>query len=263
MPNWQASTDTAVMITAADNNILYGINALGEAMQTNENLQTSWQPIGNVIGSIRGKGNDGTLYGIDSRQNAFQYDGKVSPLFTDGLNPASLGVDARTSQLWMTTGTPGDDGNIFTRSQRPDYSTIMTTITPLDKTRDDVAKQVETEFAQETDVMTLNKQVGDVITYFKKMFNLDKHTGKQAHAQVGKITQDIQEPQVQLDIIENATPYIIGSIGLLILVALVYMIGSTMIGWYVHLIALVVFGVGMFLIVNFSGTIKQWLRLAT
>jgi hypothetical protein len=263
MPNWQASTEKSVTITSADNTTLYGVDPLGQAMQTNENLQSAWLPIGDVLGSIYGKGNDGTLYGIDSAQNAFQYNGKVSPLYTDGLHPSSLSVDSQTSQLWMTTGTPGESGNIFTRSQKPDYSTIMNRITPLDQTRDKVVNKVETKYQHETNVMTLNKQVEDVITYFKKMFNIDKTTAGKAKGQSGKITESIREAQSDLDQIQNVEPFIIGVIGLLVVVILIYLVGTPLLGSYIHLLALVIFGVGMFLIVNFSDTIKQWVTTAT
>ena len=256
MPNWQSASDTKISITSSDDITLYGKDVSGQAMQTDETLQSSWQPIGGVIGSIYGKSSDGTMYGIDTSQNAFQYNGKVSPLYTDGLNPSSLYVDSHSNQLWMTTNTPGDSGNIFTRAQKPDYSSIMNTITPLNNVRDKIVDSVETKYNRQTDVMTVNKQVEDVVTYFKRMFNIDKDTAKKANNQSGHLNETIRESQIQLEQINNISPFILGIIIILIVVIFVYLFGSMFLGNYVHGVALGIIGIGMAFLLNFSGTIK-------
>ena len=245
MPNWQPSTEKTVTITSSDDSTLYGKDASGQAMQTDETLQSAWQPISNVNGTIYGKGTDGTLYGIDSKQNAFQYDGTISPMYTDGLTPTNISVDKTAGHLWMTTATPGSVGNIFTRSQKPDYTTIMNTINPLDSTRDKIADTVENKFERQTDIMILNKQVNDVITFFKQMFHIDKDTGKNAEGQVGKLNEDIRETQKQIDQINTVKPVLIGIILTLIAVTIVYLTMSYFLGSYVHWIALLVIGAGM------------------
>jgi hypothetical protein len=245
MANWQASKDTSVTITSSDDSTLYGKDLNGQAMQTDETLQSEWQPISNVNGSIYGKGADGTLYGIDSKQNAFQYDGTLSPMYTQGLTPTNINVDSNAGHLWMTTATPGDLGNVFTRSQKPDYTTIMNTVNPIDKTRDDIANKVETKFERQTDVMIVNKQVQDVITFFKQMFHIDKNTNKNASNQIGKLDEDIQETQKQLDQINNVKPILIGTILTLLAVLIVYLTLSYVLGSYVHSVALIVIGAGM------------------
>jgi hypothetical protein len=256
MPNWQSASDTKITITSSDDTTLYGKDVSGQAMQTDETLQSPWQPIGGVIGSIYGKSSDGTMYGIDTSQNAFQYNGKVSPLYTDGLNPSSLYVDSHSNQLWMTTNTPGDSGNIFTRAQKPDYSSIMNTITPLNNVRDKIVDSVETKYNRQTDVMTVNKQVEDVVTYFKRMFNIDKDTAKKANNQSGHLNETIRESQIQLEKINNISPFILGIIVILIVVIFVYLFGSMFLGNYVHGVALGIIGIGMAFLLNFSGTIK-------
>jgi hypothetical protein len=256
MPNWQSASDTKITITSSDDTTLYGKDVSGQAMQTDETLQSPWQPIGGVIGSIYGKSSDGTMYGIDTSQNAFQYNGKVSPLYTDGLNPSSLYVDSHSNQLWMTTNTPGDSGNIFTRAQKSDYSSIMNTITPLNNVRDKIVDSVETKYNRQTDVMIVNKQVEDVVTYFKRMFNIDKDTAKKANNQSGHINETIRESQIQLEQINNISPFILGIIIILIVVIFVYLFGSMFLGNYVHGVALGIIGIGMAFLLNFSGTIK-------
>jgi hypothetical protein len=253
MPNWQPATEKTVTITSSDDSTLYGKDASGQAMQTDETLQSAWQPISNINGTIYGKGSDGTLYGIDSKQNAFQYDGTITPLYTQGLTPTNINVDSSAGHLWMITDTPGGLGNIFTRSQKPDYTTIMNTINPLDTTRDKIVDTVESKFERQTDVMILNKQVNDVITFFKQMFNIDKDTGKKAASQTGKLNEDIRETQKQLDQINNVKPILIGVIATLLAVVVVYLTMSYVLGSYVHWVALLLIGVGMAITVFFKG----------
>jgi hypothetical protein len=256
MPNWQISKDIAVTITSSDDEMLYGKDSSGRVMQTDETLQSPWQPIGQLHGTIYGKGSDGTLYGIDPSQNAFQYNGTLSTIYTGGLPPSNLSVDNQSSQMWMTTSTPGNLGNIFTRLQKPDYSSIMNTISPIDRTRDKIVDTLETKFEQQTDVMIVNKQVNDIITFFKKIFNIDKDTAKKANAQAGHIGENIRDSQKQLDQISSIEPIIFGVILLLLIVALIYIVGSSILGTYVHSIALVSIGIGILFLVNFSSSIK-------
>ena len=256
MPNWMSASDVTVKITSSDDATLYGVDATGQAMQTNETLQSPWQPIGDVVGSIYGKGSDGTLYGIDSTQNAFSYNGTVAPLYTDGLDPTNIVVDKQSDQLWMTTQTPGDSGNIFTRSQKPDYTNIMNSVTPLDKRRDKVVDEVETNFKRQTDVMTVNKQVSDIVKYFKQIFNLDGKTAKKGNDQSGNLTEEIKRSQAQLDYINGVIPTILYVIALLVIVSLVYILGSSLLGNYIHIVTLTILGAGIAFIMNFSTTIK-------
>ena len=241
------------MITSSEDETLFGKNASGQAMQTDENLQSQWQAIGDVNGTIYGKGSDGTLYGIDSSQNAFQYNGTLSTLYTGGLPATNLSIDG--DSMWMTTSTPSELGNIFTRLQKPDYTSIMNSVSPIDRTRDKIADTVETKFQRQTDVMIVNKQSSDIVAFFKKMFNIDNETSKRANDQVGQLSQHIRESQKQLDEISSIEPTIFGAIGLLVLVLLIYTIGSPILGSYVHTVALLGLGVGIALL-NFSDAIK-------
>ena len=256
MPNWQPSTDTTVTITSSDDTTLYGKDATGQAMQTNETLQAPWQPIGDVNGTIYGKGSDGKLYGIDSKQTAFQYDGKMAPLYTNGLDPTNMTVDSQSSQLWMTTATPSDVGNIFTRVEKPDYSTLMNSVSPLDRQRDKIVDTVESRYERQTDVMVVNKQTQDVVSFLKKMFNIDGDTAKKANNQAGHLTENIREAQKELDQIKNVEPIILGVIVLLVVLCFVYMFGSGLFGSYVHMVAVIIIGAGVALIVNFSKSNK-------
>jgi hypothetical protein len=245
MPNWQASPETKITITSSDNYSLYGTDASGQAMQTDETLNSQWQPVGNIQGTIYGKGSDGTLYGKDSKQNAFEFKDKSTPLYTQQLEPTNLDVDQSSNQLWMTTATPGEQGNIFTRLENPDYTAIMNSISPLDKTRNNIVQDVETEFKKQTDAMVLNKQVQDVVKYFKNIFHIDGTTAKKALDQSSKLNEDIRQTQSQLDQIQSIEPFLFGVIVTLLVVILMYMIMTSLAGAYIHIIVVVsiLFGV--------------------
>jgi hypothetical protein len=225
-------------------------------VQTDETLQSQWQAVGDLKGSVFGKGADGTLYGIDSKQTPFQFKDKVEPLFTEGLSPTKLTVDSASNQLWMITETSGDAGNIFTRPQKPDYTTIMNNITPLDRTRDRIVDKVESTFNNQTDVMTVNKQVDDIVTFFTKMFRIDANTHKNAQAQTGHLQDRIRETQNELDQISEIQPLLLKIIVLLLVVCFMYLFLSPILGTYIHLLALITFGGGMFVATNFSIPLK-------
>jgi hypothetical protein len=255
MPNWQTS-DASGKITSTDTSIVYGLDVNGNAVQVDENISSPWKLIDDIKGTIYGKGSDGTLYGIDSKDAAFKFDGTISPIFTNGLNPTNMSVNSQSGELWMTTSTPGDVGNIFMRSEKPDYSTIMNSITPLDRTRDRIADTVETKYERQTDIMVLNKQVEDIVTYFKKMFNIDSNTAKLAKSQSGGLYTKIKETQSKLDQINTVQPILIGFIVTLLAVCSLYLVGSSLLGNYTHILALSLIIGGAFLTTNFSAIYK-------
>ena len=252
MKNWQTVSEHVVEITSSDDSSLYGKDPSGNAMQTDETMQSAWQPLNGIKGTVFGKGSDGTLYGIDPTQQGFQYNGTLQPLFTNGLEPSSITVEPQTNQLWMTTSSPGAAGNIFTRVQKPDYTTTMNLISPMDKSRDRTAGEIETKFMRETDVMTVNKQVKDVVDFFKKMSRIDGTTAKKALNQIGTLNEHIRESQQQLDQINSIEPVLFSVMGIMIVILFVYMFLPTFIGNYVHLLSLGIAGAGIFLLLNFS-----------
>lgn len=247
MPNWQSSSDTSVTITSSDNYTLYGKDSSGQAMQSDETLNSQWQPIGNLHGTLYGKGFDGTLYGKDSKQNAFEYKDTSAPLFTNQLTPTNIAIDPTTNQLWMTTAMPGEQGNVFTRLQKPDYTSVMNSISPLDKTRDNIVDKVGSDFKNQTDVMVLNKQVEDVVSYFKNTFHIDGTTAKKANDAAGELNQNIRQTQSQLDQIQGMQPFLLGVIVTLVVAIVMYMLLSSLVGMYIHAIVIVSILFGIYL----------------
>lgn len=255
MPNWQASSESSVKITSTDESTVYGIDSSGNAMQTDENI-SSWQPIDVVKGTIYGKGSDGTLYGIDDKQTAFSFKDKMASLYTNGFDPTYLSVDQNSNSLWMTTATPGNSGNIFTRAEKPDYSTLMNNITPLDRKRDKIVDEVESKYARQTDVMVVNKQVTDIIAFFKKIFNIDSNTAKKANAQSGSLQNNIRDTQKRLDEFNDVQPVLIGLILTLCAVVLLYLFSYSLMGSMTHVLAILTIGIGLTITGNFSSSYK-------
>jgi hypothetical protein len=188
--------------------------------------------------------------------NAFKYDGTVSPLYTVGLNPTNLDVDKTSNQLWITTASPGDSGNIFVRSQNPDYTNIMSNISPLDQKRSNVVDTVKVKYNMQTDNMIVNHQVDYIVDYFKKLFHIDGNTAKKAINQGHNLNERIREAQAQLDYINSVQPVLIGILLTLVVVILVYLLGSYLLGGYVHLVAMLAIAIGVIATMKFSVTNK-------
>jgi hypothetical protein len=244
MANWTANPDVTIKITSSSDSSLYGIDSKGTAMKTDEGLQSKWSPISDLAGTqvenVIGDVDTSALYGLDKTSTLFKLqNGHMLPQPTQGYSPSHLSIDPTSKQMWMTSDTPGQYGNIFTKLENPDYSTIVNTIQPLDKKRDEIVSDVTKEYNTQTQVMTVNKQVNDVVTYFKKMFNLDRDTGRKGKEQSAHLEEQIRSTQVQLDLMTKTQPLIQKIIVLLVAVAGIYIVGSVL-GSIIHIIAIAV-----------------------
>ena len=251
--NWIPSSENTISITSSTDTHLYGKDPLGEPMQTDETMRSGWSPISGFgetkVSSVIGS--DNYTYAIDDKQNLLKYDGKsVSPVSTSGFTPQTLTTG--NDQLWLTSVTPSSLGNIFTRVEKPDYSTLTSAISPLDKKRDDIVNAVESKFNHQTDVMTINKQTEDIVKFFKNMFKIDGETGKKSKDQIGHITEEIKSTQEKLDQINSVEPIMQTAIILLLLISGVYVVFSGLLGWITHVIALILLAGGVFFIVKFK-----------
>jgi len=252
--NWIASGEKDVTITSSSDSSLYGKAADGSAMKTDENIQSGWSPIDGLakVSMLVGDVDQEALYGVDMSSNPFKFDGTQQPLTTQGYAPLNLTVDPTSKQMWMTTTTSGDKGNIFTRLENPDYGTVTNAIAPIDKSRDQVVSQITKAYSNQTEVMTINKQITDVVNYFKKMFKLDGDTGKKGAEQSSQIQYKIRDTQAQLDQITNIQPILQQLIVILFVALLLYVMLSSIFGAITNVIVLGVIGAGMFYIMNLS-----------
>ena len=251
MSNWIPSSEDTIEITSSTPTNLYGKDPTGQPMQTDETLRSGWSPISGFgetkVTSVVGSGD--TVYAVDTTSNTLKYDGKsVQPLGTAGYTP--LNLTTGNNQLWMTSMTPGDKGNVFSRLENTDYATITNTVAPLDRKRDEIVADVETKFNQQTDVMTVNKQTKDVVDFFKKMFKIDGDTAKKARAQSGHINEQIRSTQKQLDQINAVEPIIQIAILTLFTIIAIYVLLGSLLGEMSHIVSLGVLGTGLYFILK-------------
>lgn len=269
--NWIPEPENKVTITSSSATSLYGKDASGAGMKTDEVLQSGWSPIAGLLGtkvnSVIGQIDQSSVYALDPTSKVLKCEGDCStntltPVDTQGYTPLNLTADPTSKTLWMTAQTKGDLGNIFSRPDKPDYSTIMNTITPLDKQRDTVVQDVTKEYNQQTGVMTVNKQVSDIESFFKKIFGEQHQSTTNTKNAAGNLQKLISDQQVSLDQINSIQPIISGFVITLAVVVVIYIVGSIL-GSLIHWIAFAVLLGGIYLTINngFSSGSSLWTGL--
>jgi len=256
--NWIAEEENSVTITSSSATSLYGKDPARNGVRSDETLQSGWLPItgllGTKISSVIGQVDQTSLYYVDPTSKVLKCDGDcstkdVSPVDTQGYTPLNLTVDPSSKSLWMTSNTKGDLGNIFNRPDKADYSTIMNTVTPLDKQRDAVVQDVTKEYSQQTGVMIVNKQVSDIESFFKKIFGSQHKSAEDSKNTAGHLQALISDQQVTLEQLQLVQPVVSGFVYTLIVVVIIYVIGSFL-GSLIHFIAFAVLLVGIYLTIN-------------
>lgn len=251
MSNWIPGSETEVEITSSTGTQLFGTDSIGNALQTDETMRSGWTPLSG-FGDTKVKsvvGSETAVYAIDDTSTTLKYDGKtVQPISTAGYEPASLTTG--NNQLWMTSSTPGTMGNVFHRMETPDFMSLVNTIAPLDKKRDEIVSDVQKEFSQQTDVMTIRKQADEIIGFFRNIFKLDSDTAKRAKAQAGHINEQIRSTQQQLDQMKSTEPILQIVIGVLLAISTVYIVLGHSLGWTSHILSLGIVGVGTYFILR-------------
>lgn len=254
--NWLVSPDNKVSITSSSNTELYGTNGSGNAFKTDENMTTGWAPIkgfaNNKWQSVIAQGGKANIYGIDTKSQVYscgescEFTDDVKPVDTGGYTPLNLSFDPENKNLLMTSTTSGDKGNIFTRVDKPDYSSILNIVDPLDKKRDDIVDDVEKQYTNKVKEETVNKQIQTVVDFFSKKFGYTKTVGDQTADQSSALTQKIQESQQEIDKMTSIISKILTLIITLAAVAGIYLIGEPILGAYTHIVATVALTIGIF-----------------
>jgi hypothetical protein len=254
--NWIVSPENKVQITSSSYSELYGKDGSGNAFKSDENLTTGWAPIqgfaNNTWQSVIGQGGRTDIYGVDTKSQVYScgetcaFEDDVKPVDTQGYAPINLSSDPESRGLWMTTTTSGDKGNIFTKIDNPDYSTIQKTIAPLDDQRDKIVKTVEKDYAKQTDTMITNKQIQSVVDFFSKQFGYNKQSANKNLKDASLLNEQIQDSQQQIDKFDSISTKLVALIITLVVVAGIYLLGEPILGVYVHIAAVVAFSVGLF-----------------
>lgn len=260
---WIANPENKITITSASDSSLYGVDASGNAVKTDENLQSSWASISGLSGislkSIFGQADSTAVYGLDKSSKAFRCDGncttpqQVDPLDTGGYMPLNLSPDAQAKNIWMVSSANADKGNIFNRLDKPDYNAIMNGVNPLDQERDKVVSDVEHEYNKQTELMIVNKQVNTVVDFFKKIFKMDAGDIQQDKNEVSRLEDRVKDSQNKIDKINSIKPVVQSLIFVLIAVAIVYIVGTNILGQFVHVVAFAVLAAGLGYAIYSSG----------
>jgi len=253
--NWVASPENKVTITSASESALYGVDASGNAVKTDENLQSPWTSISGLTGmslkSLFGQSDTTALYGVDRASKAYRCEGdcttpaNVDPLDTAGYMPLSMSPDPSAKNIWMTTTTSADKGNVFTRLDRSDYSSIMNSVNPLDQQRDTIVGDVEHEYTKQTQLMVIQKQLNSIVDFFTSVFKMDASSVHRDTTEISRMETSIRGSQQKLDQIDSMKPLIQMLLFVLIAVAVVYIFGSFVLGQYVHVLAFATLAIGV------------------
>lgn len=254
--NWIVSPEKNVQITSSSDTELYGKDAAGTAFKTDQNMTTGWAPIQgfakNKWQSIVGQSGRTDIYGIDTKSKVYScgescaFEDDVKPVDTKGYAPMNLSSDPESKSLWMTATTSGDKGNIFTRVDKPDYSSILNIIDPIDQKRDQIVEDVEREYASQTNTMTTNKQVDSVVNFFSKQFGYTQQVGAQNANDSALLNEQIQTSQQQIDKMTSISAKLLSLLITLVVVSGIYLLGEPVLKSYVHLPAVVALTVGLF-----------------
>ena len=147
--------------------------------------------------------------------------------------------DSITQQINTIVKTPEPAGTMFSK------------IGPLDQQRDLTVKKVKNDYDNQTTVMTVNKQVTDVVGFFKQKFGMSRASANINKGQIEKLKTDITDSQSTIDSLGLSQPDIQQFLILLACVAVVYYFGSFL-GWIIHVVAFIILVTGSYYII--SGT---------
>jgi len=240
--DWQYIDDKMnIKITSASSGHLYGVSAKGEAMVTDESMQTSWSTIpefGGKYNSILGDADQTAIFGIDAENSLKRcLNGKCTTVDTKGYTPQNITIEPTSKQMWMTTTTSSKSGNIFSQPLVTDYTDILKTVGPMDKKRDEVVAEAETQYDQGTYSGIMSKQFTIIKNMISKIFELKPASAHETDQTV--IQGDINETKDEMNTLKFLLPFIQNFLLVLALTVLVYT-ASDFLGEATHLVALAV-----------------------
>jgi hypothetical protein len=265
MTNIMSNTDLSVRITSASDKSLYGVDASGNAMRSDETLQSGWTPIAGLGGvsvkSVIGDIDETGLFFLDNSSKLSQCVGDCSqktivPVNTQGFLPMNVSADTATKQLWMTSTTPGNAGNIFNRMARPDYTSISNSVYAYDDKRVEVIGDIEKQYNQQTKVMGVNKQLAEFQDFFSTIFGKATKAQQEVNTEISQIDNTLASDQAKLNKINSVQPAIQKFVVTLAIVGLIYATIS-LLGWITHVIVLIVLIVGIYLSLNNDITLSS------
>jgi hypothetical protein len=241
--NWIKVPDAQkIHILSASSNALYGIDNSGRAMKTDESLQSKWAGVPALAGAkyqnVIGTADQTAIYGVNVSNELLRCtDSSCSPVSTGGRSPENITVEPTSKQVWMTTTSPGTVGNIFMKQDTPDYSSILNTVTPLDKQRDDLAVQGQKEFQQTAETNTLQDKLDMISAFLTTTLKVKKPNKKLIKDKTGKARDAVTQAEAELGQLQQSIPLLEQVVILLLITVAIYLIFFWVFGWFTHVIA--------------------------
>lgn len=244
-PNWIEVPKDTVLITSANDTALFGKDVSGKLYKSDEHLQSGWSEIPKITQTTILNGDDSGIYGIDTNQHLIFCSGEnCNPIDTSGHIPAS--VSRTKNDMWMTTQEPADKGNVFWKLENPDYTSIMNTLTPLDKRRTDIVQEIQQEQKQQDMVSQVQEKVNQIKDFLTKVFQDLGKTKEASDSSIKKLQKNIDETQGEYSSITSVQPVLEKLFLTILAVGLLYLVFGFA-GPVVHFAALVILGVGFYL----------------
>lgn len=247
--NWIQIPDTSnVRITSASATSLYGVDVQGTAVKTDESMQSPWAGIPSFAGKkvelIAGDIDKTALYGVDATHQLLRCTGNCKPVPTGGYTISSLSVEPTSHDIWMTTQTSGDLGNVFTKPDMFNPPSILKSAGDLDVQRDSLVKQAQSAHQGSTHQTVVAKQLGEVKTFLSKNFHINDASKKVNLDKQSVFHDQIQDIDTELAQMNTTLPIIQQILYLLSAIVVVY-VTLGFFGWIAHLVAFLVLGSGL------------------
>jgi hypothetical protein len=245
--NWVEIRDSKnITITSTSLTSIYGVDSDGNPVMTDESMQSGWSVIPEVGGkynSVIGGMDETAIYGVDKEDQIQKCsNGDCSRISTKGFVPQALTVEPVSKQLWMTATTSGDLGNIFSKNESPDYSSILQTTRPFENEREKIVEDSEKQFEESTNATSLSRQLKMIRQFFMDLFGKPEKVGD-VRKNLFMVNSRIEQLRITLPLVQK----------LILLVAMtssVYLF-SGILDTYTNFVALAVLASGvLFLALN-------------
>jgi hypothetical protein len=239
--NWvQVNDPSNAVITSASATSLYGTDPVGNAVKSDETLQTGWSIIPTVQGAkvqrVFGDIDQTAIYAIDQMGNLMRCSDHCVPVQTNGKTVSNLTIDPVSRNVWMTTTTPGTLGNIYTRPDTTDPTKIQANTQPLDTQRDGLVGTAVNSFENSTQENVVMRQLREMKNFLSNHFHVNTKTKKHNTDKQGVLRDDINRTTATINQLNASKPILVAILITLGVVMLIYVFGG-LLGWIAHLLA--------------------------
>jgi hypothetical protein len=242
--NWvQVPDSSTIRITSSSGSSLYGVDALGNAMKTDESMQSNWAAIpafaGKKMEVVVGDIDRSAMYGVDTTHQLLRCTGNCKPVSTGGYVPSAITIEPTSRDIWMTTQTSGDLGNVFTKPDMFSAPSLLKSAGDLDVQREQIINQAKNAHVQGTRETAVSKQIKNVKDFLSSKFQINE---KSKHANLDKqsvLHDRILDTTAEIAQLNTTLPLLEKILYILAAVALVYLVLG-MFGWIAHLVAFLV-----------------------